>query len=276
MKTVESACFMTFTYADAPLSKNGFPTLVKRDFQNFLKRLRKKLPKEPYITKSGKTGYRTKLKYYACGEYGSQYHRPHYHAILFNLPMYMIYNPTIVAETWDHGTIDIAPANQDTIHYVTKYIMKSHRVDEFKNSKIDLPTYDPYSETFSQPFQYIEKSIVDMDTGELFEDDRIPQFSLMSKNLGKNYLTKQMINYHKSNLISYVTNEGGFKQPLPRYYRDRIFTDFEKDLLNQQAEFHRNVTYEKLFNSNPEKKLTWKLDQVQKFEKSLKLERQSL
>ena len=33
-----SASFLTLTYANAPISENGFPTLVKEDFQKFLKK----------------------------------------------------------------------------------------------------------------------------------------------------------------------------------------------------------------------------------------------
>ena len=41
-KTSSSACFITLTYEKAPISENGFQTLVKKDYQLFLKRLRKK------------------------------------------------------------------------------------------------------------------------------------------------------------------------------------------------------------------------------------------
>ena len=79
-KISSSACFLTLTYEEAPYTQNGFPTLVKKDYQNFLKRLRKLAPNK-------------KLKYFACGEYGTQTQRPHYHAIIFNLPLSIINNP---------------------------------------------------------------------------------------------------------------------------------------------------------------------------------------
>jgi hypothetical protein len=43
-KLSSSASFLTLTYEKTPISKNGFQTLVKRDFQLFLKRLRKTCP----------------------------------------------------------------------------------------------------------------------------------------------------------------------------------------------------------------------------------------
>jgi len=50
----------------------------------------------------------------------------------------------------------------------------------------------------------------------------------MSKGLGINYLTPEMIQYFKDDVSRGVTYLGGKKLPLPRYYRDRIFTDSEK------------------------------------------------
>ena len=69
-----SAYFVTLTYDNnhVPISEHGFPTLCKRDFQLFMKRLR------------FNTG--VKIKYYVAGEYGSTNHRPHYHAVIFGAP----------------------------------------------------------------------------------------------------------------------------------------------------------------------------------------------
>ena len=57
----------------------------KKHFQNFYKKLRKKVPHKPYIKKDGTTGYKSNIKYYACGEYGTNNHRPHYHVVDFPL-----------------------------------------------------------------------------------------------------------------------------------------------------------------------------------------------
>lgn len=74
-------------------------------------------------------------------------------------------------------------------------------------------------------------------------DDREPEFPLMSKRMGENYLTPQMINYHKADIGRlYATKEGGHRIALPRYYRNKIYTDqeqkrqltFIQDVMNQQ------------------------------------------
>ena len=60
-------CFITLTYNDEHLPSDL--SLQKDDFTKFIKRLRKN------------TG--DKIRYYACGEYGDLYQRPHFHACLF-------------------------------------------------------------------------------------------------------------------------------------------------------------------------------------------------
>lgn len=66
----EENSFLTLTYSPENLPSNG--SLVKHDLTLFFKRLRK-----AYSDK--------KLRYFACGEYGEQFDRPHYHVILFGL-----------------------------------------------------------------------------------------------------------------------------------------------------------------------------------------------
>jgi len=65
-KVSSSSHFVTLTYdtSTVPISDNGFMTLRKRDFQLFMKRLRKLC-------------LDAKLKDYAVGEYGTNYKRPH-------------------------------------------------------------------------------------------------------------------------------------------------------------------------------------------------------
>ena len=82
----DSAYFITLTYNDdhVPVSYYADPetgeaqeslTLCKRDWQLFMKRLRKAFPDD-------------QIRFYACGEYGSQTFRPHYHAIVFGLHLH--------------------------------------------------------------------------------------------------------------------------------------------------------------------------------------------
>ena len=71
LSTCNSASFLTLTY-----DTEHYPTdcgLHKDDLQKFFKRLRINLKREYHE-------FSPKLRYYACGEYGSKTKRAHYHA----------------------------------------------------------------------------------------------------------------------------------------------------------------------------------------------------
>lgn len=90
----ESSYFLTLTYDNDHIPKNPLidydtgeiyaenATLVKKDLQDFMKRLRR-----AYEYK----GYDNKLRFFACGEYGSQTLRPHFHIIVFLIIRWRIY-----------------------------------------------------------------------------------------------------------------------------------------------------------------------------------------
>lgn len=74
-------CFITLTFNPENINKLG--TLVKSDFQRFMKRLRKKYNGIDAV--SDKNGNITfPIRYFHCGEYGENNTRPHHHACLFN------------------------------------------------------------------------------------------------------------------------------------------------------------------------------------------------
>jgi len=190
-KISSSAAFLTLTYENAPISINGFPTLVKKDYQDFMKRLRLLAPTSKK---------ETRIKYYACGEYGSKTYRPHYHAILFNLPHNLINNPTQVYDTWKHGHIMIAPNNEKTTNYVAGYITK---------------------QTFERRDHY------DINSGLITADDRQQEFSLMSKNMGLSYLTPEIKKFYRDTKTFVIVKENGELISMPRYYKNHIFTSEE-------------------------------------------------
>lgn len=101
-----SSYFITLTYDEENISftKNGLPTLVKKDFQNFMKILRKK--------------NKAVIKYYACGEYG-KLQRPHFHAIIFN-----VLDSNFIDSSWGRGFVTVDEVNSSSIAYVTGYVNK--------------------------------------------------------------------------------------------------------------------------------------------------------
>ena len=225
MEISTSACFLTLTYENPPLSFNGYPTLVKKDYQLFMKRLRKTLPNRQF-------------KYYACGEYGELNNRPHYHAILMNLPLSWIHHDsTKLADVWGLGHIDIGTAEIGSINYTTQYVMKGK--------------YEPF--------------------GEL--DDRDKPFSLMSKKMGLNYLTPSTIKHHKSLLKSYITLPGGIPTSLPRYFRDKIFTKEERIKINEAQAQARALNMNDYLNYNFKLETEWKKQKIKQTEKMRKASR---
>lgn len=119
-------CFLTLTYDEHNLPSNG--SLKVEDFQKFMKRLRRKYPDQ-------------KIRYYHCGEYGEKYHRPHYHACLFNFNFSdrkpwkntssgILYTSETLSSLWPFGYGIIGNVTFDSAAYVARYIMKKITGDD--------------------------------------------------------------------------------------------------------------------------------------------------
>lgn len=128
------------------------------------------------------------IRYYAVGEYGGKTNRPHYHVILFNSRV------ELIQPAWQNGHVHYGQVTGASVGYTLKYISKPGRIPMHRN------------------------------------DDRTPEFSLMSKGLGANYLTDAMVKWHKADLDErmYCVIEDGKKITLPRYYKDKIYTEHER------------------------------------------------
>lgn len=209
-KVSSSAYFLTLTYGDiCRVTRNGFLTIVKRDIQLFFKRLRK----------AHTRGYPVRgIRYYAVGEYGGRYYRPHYHIILFNAELEVLIGKKdaqmvkrgiidldgkfpYYCPAWSDvktgqpiGHITIGRVSEASVGYTMKYISKPSRIPLHKN------------------------------------DDRVPEFGLQSKGLGESYLTPAMIRWHKVDLENrmYCGLKDGKKIGMPRYYKLKIYNDQEK------------------------------------------------
>lgn len=127
----EFSTFVTLTYKDEELNHisdnwNGdvplIPTIVKKDYQLWLKRLRK------YWSGS--------LRYFLVAEYGDKTQRPHYHAALFGFPN-CVYGKTrfvssgecclpcsIIKKTWDKGHSYLGELNKNSAQYIAGYVTK--------------------------------------------------------------------------------------------------------------------------------------------------------
>lgn len=101
-----------------------------------------------------------------------------------------------LADIWSLGHIQVGSVTPASIHYVTKYVINKH--NDFKG--------------------------------------REPPFSLMSRRpgIGVGYLDK-LTAWHREDDRMYVVVPGGYKQQIPRYYRDKIWTPFERSLISFQS-----------------------------------------
>lgn len=183
--------FITLTYRNEDLPEVG--TLVPSHLQAFHKRLHNRLLYE--------RGYG--IRYYACGEYGDENKRPHYHSILFSAwfadrKLYgysngnPIYTSELLDEIWGLGSCKIAAVTFETCAYVARYVTK--KVDGKQREAGHYQVYD-YD-------------------GVVHE--RVPEFSVMSRRpgIGAPYLAKygKEIMTHDSVIVN------GREVPSVRYY----------------------------------------------------------
>lgn len=103
----DKAGFITLTYDESQLPDNG--SLKKKDYQDFLKRLRKSYPE--------------KIKYFGCGEYGEKYGRPHYHLIMYGIGIDWI-DREYIFNAWKKGIVHYGLAEPESMQYTAKYIEK--------------------------------------------------------------------------------------------------------------------------------------------------------
>lgn len=188
----KNSVFVTLTYAPENLPE--FHSLVKKDVQDFLKKVRKRV--EP-----------DRIRYFACGEYGSEEHtsHPHYHLIIFGLSYNdkrvfenVQYNPShdvyyCKCKVWDKGFVSVGKVSQARINYVAKYVVKK------VTGKLSKQEYG----------------------------DRLPEFSLCSRNPGLGY---QYALDHLSRLKQDdCCTVRGRKMMIPRYYIDKFYSEIDKN-----------------------------------------------
>jgi hypothetical protein len=181
-------CFLTITYDNDHLPDNG--SLVKRDIQLFLKRFRKQLGR--------------KIRYYAAGEYGDQFGRPHYHLCVFGLSkMDQIFKDRIAQkngyacrlDSWPQGACFVGDITLNSARYVAKYCLKKRK------GKKSVEFYDQLG--------------------------IIPEFALMSRRPGLAACfcdeNSEELDHFKNIVIE------GREYRLPVYFKNRLKVEIEKD-----------------------------------------------
>lgn len=116
----ENNCFITLTFNDFNLDKNL--SLRKDDWVLFMKRLRAR--------------FGDGIRFFHCGEYGSENQRPHHHAILFNFDFddkepfsrfngNWVYTSETLSDLWHNkGFCTVGNVTFESCAYVARYVMK--------------------------------------------------------------------------------------------------------------------------------------------------------
>lgn len=221
MKGHERSCFVTLTYAPESLPRGG--TLVKRHIQLFMKSLRQKIAP-------------TKIRYFACGEYGDKFDRPHYHVIIFGWepsdgklhskqPNYSLYTSDILSRIWQKGYILYSAASIENCSYVASYTVKKMRG--------------------SKASEHYTRITAD---GEMVEI--LPEFALMSTRPGIG--AAHYLKYQSDFLNSDTAIMHGRKQRVPRYY-DKLLERQSPDALAEKKTLRKSNAQKHRANNTPER-----------------------
>lgn len=193
--------FVTLTYDNDHIMDIGsdlFPgTLVKTELSAFMKRLR------------ANANYRNiskEIRFYGCGEYGSKTFRPHYHIILFGMPLkecdtlkswiktktgFWTYRSPYLEKVWKSGLVVVSPISWDTCAYVARYVMK----------KVNGLTTD----------EYIAAGVE-------------PEFVLMSRKpgIGSRYFDEHYEKIYKTDEVFIKGKDGGRKGKPPKFFDKKL------------------------------------------------------
>lgn len=127
-----SSSFVTLTYNE------GIPRcgLCPHVYRSFLKRFRINLER---------SGFKHKIKYIGCGEYGDDNHRPHYHFCFFGLPATSSIRD-ILRKSWTYGFIQFGALSDGGIRYVLDYVMAQGNSfeDEYSQAYVKQLLYPPF------------------------------------------------------------------------------------------------------------------------------------
>jgi hypothetical protein len=183
-------------------------SISRVSLQKFFKRLRKT------------TG--ADIRYFACGEYGDETKRPHYHAIIYGYDFPdkqlhtktkggdLLYKSPTLEKIWGFGFCLIGDVSFQSAAYVARYVMKKRKGEP---DNVDPRTGKTNAEHY----------MVQDETGEVFTIK--PEFCLMSRRpgLGNGWFEQYKSDTNKD----YITLNGN-KMGLPKYY-DQLLKELDEE-----------------------------------------------
>ena len=193
--------FITLTYDEDNVPSTG--TLRKRDWRNFMKRLRRDI-------------HPIKIRFLMCGEYGENQDltttetigRPHYHAIIFgwdfpdkemesaNHRGEPVYTSKQLNQAWNQGFTTIGDFSFDSAAYVARYVTKKITGEEATTH---------YLRTIKNP--------PEVGTGPIAP--LLPEFNGASLKPG---IAREWFNKYRHDMDKGFITMRGIKMPPPKYY----------------------------------------------------------
>lgn len=230
--------FITLTYDDEhlPIGSKGNATLVPEDFSNFLKRLR--IYYKRHFNHDN-------IRFFGCGEYGDMSLRPHYHIILFNLPIpdltpefkyvdpitnkqvitkhcangVIYYYSDIIHDLWNKGNVVIGECSYQSCAYTARYVVKKLK-GKSSEAYATLGVVDPFCRMSRKP------------------------------GIAFNYYFDNKENIYEYDSLTLATNDGARILPPPRYFNKMYEIENElryyqvKEARKRKGEDYLNTLYE--------------------------------
>lgn len=220
----EQNSFVTLTYSDEFLPVRG--QLDYSEFQRFMKRLRKRVGKP--------------VRFYMCGEYGSENWRPHFHACLFNWDApdkrywsssasgEKVYRSAFLEELWPFGASCLGSVTFESAAYVARYCVQKVTGH---NAKFHYRRVD-------------ENGVYQL----------VPEFNHMSlkPGVGSPWLSKWKTDVYPHDYV--IVN--GVKVKPPKYY-DKLFEVADPDAF-EEMKFRRELEGRSRYSDNTMERLAVK------------------
>lgn len=142
-----------------------------------------------------------------------------------------------IMKSWTLGDVQVKKAAEANINYVMKYLDKKHGQEKVKM--------------------------------------KTPEFHTMSEGIGISYINKHK-EWHKQNLdVLYVATPKGIRIPMPKYYREKIFTEKERQeqviiVTDILEEIRQDEISKKGMNKYAKEKNTLRNESERRFKKKMK------
>lgn len=233
MNNYQYKTFITLTMDEirATRCKTGETEVRKQELKNYIKRLKYYDDREIKYIRDPKK--RIKMKYIACGEYGTQTQRAHYHIVL----LHNTYLHFEIKNQWKKGHVQMEMVKDVRALYYTAGYVDKKQEKYFQN-------------------EYIAK-----------KEEKEPQFLIASRGNGLEWI-KEAITTKKIDKHNYFVRGVNGKNKLPTYYKGKLkemvmgvkprykkLTEPERELFRKRYGFDRKTI---MLNQEEYDKNRWK------------------